>query len=121
MNLIQLNNGTEVFISGGTFDTLLADEYDYETSKYHIIGYDLAAVPYGSTYDYGGVSGYWNDDTAFNIAFMSEYIYPLVVLHDGVIPAFCANKPDCDVTGDCVVNSIDLAKMASEWLADGTQ
>ncbi len=107
-------------LSGGTVSGIIGAAGSYE-SKINIIGYGLAAVPYGGSSGVGVATGYWNDDTSFSIDLTGSATYGHIVLYDGVIPANCVNPPEGDISGDCVVNLLDLTKMASEWLLDGTQ
>ncbi|MCK5564433.1 MAG: hypothetical protein KAJ07_04250 [Planctomycetes bacterium] len=87
--------------------------------KFNIIGTGLEAKPYGGIYGVGEVTGFWNDGTPFTIGLGESY--PQIVLYDGTVPPDCAFQPDSDLTGDCVVNVADLAKMAGDWLDDGRQ
>jgi len=120
---IWAQTGTpEITISGGVINGYLSlDVSTGWSSKVNIVGYGLEAVPYGGANEDGQITGYWNDDTSFSIDLHSPEVYSHVVLYDGVIPPTCLSKPESDLSGDCKVDNIDLAKMASEWLADGTE
>lgn len=115
------SSNSEVFISGGSFATMGFYNVDPGQNKVYIIGYDLEAEPYGGTYSEGVVSGYWNNDSPFIINLLQSQLYDIISLYDGVLPSNCANPPQSDLNDDCVVNFIDLSKMASEWLYDGTE
>ena len=120
--IIFRNGNTEVFISGGNFTSIANfSGASNRQDKVHIIGYGLEAKPYGGPYGDGVVSGYWNDDSPFTLSFFEPHLYDIITLYDGIIPLNCINPPESDLSGDCVVNFIDLTKMSSEWLEDGTQ
>ena len=44
----------------------------------------------------------------------------LIGYFEDIQPSGCVNKPIGDLNGDCKVDFKDFAKMASEWLDDGT-
>jgi hypothetical protein len=111
-------------ISGGTINALYynQDSVPQYAKDISIIGYDLSAVPYGGDRDEGEVIGYWNNHVPFRINLWgSTSPYKDIVLYDSIIPPECTNKPNSDLSGDCKVNFIDLAKMCSEWLDDGSE
>ena len=117
---IEARGDSNINISGGTIGQIKSADAFF-SAEINIIGYDLDVVPYSGSYGHGIITGYWNDDTAVSIDLMDERTYPSLTLFDGIIPPNCVNKPESDISGDCKVNLVDLAKMSSEWLADGTE
>jgi hypothetical protein len=125
-NVYGIGN-VRINLSGGVFSGSIAcDPTMMPKPEINIVGYDLEAKPYGGNWNYGEVTGFWNDNSPFTISLGGSYFgrmnddaYSVVVLHDGVIPSDCVFQPESDLTGDCVVNMTDLAKMADEWLDDG--
>jgi hypothetical protein len=100
-----------VNISGGVIDKLSGG------TVVNIIGYGLNSVPYGGTYGFGEITGYWNDGTAFSIAIaLDRRAYSRVKLYDGIIPANCSGQLQGDLNNDCKVNFTDFSEFAQNWL-----
>ena len=118
---IHVNTGANITtLSGGSIDNI-GLYYGEDLPEIRIVGYSLSAVPYGGNLSYGLVTGNWNDDTPFDVHFNTKYVYSHIILYDGVIPTQCTSKPESDLSDDCKVDFVDFARMASEWLYDGTQ
>jgi len=114
-SITRLSGGAISSISSGESDCGV--EFDVEIG---VIGYDLSAVPYyGSQSEAGQITGFWNNAINFSIDLYEMWTYPYVVLYDGVIPPECVRRPESDLSGDCMVNFVDFAKMAGEWLDCG--
>lgn len=117
-DLFMCHPGTTIYISGGSINYIMADS---SSGVINIIGYDLSALPYGGNFGDGEITGYWNNDDPINISLCGTQMYDFVTLYDGIIPPVCTKRPHGDLSGDCKVDNIDLAKMALEWLQDGTE
>lgn len=113
------DGSTRVDLSGGTVDVLFVDSTGF-AGVIRVVGYDLDAVPYGGDSGDGEVTGYWNNDAPFSLS-MDSRAYSHLELYDGITPVDCSNPPEGDISGDCIVNMLDLSKIASEWLQDGTE
>lgn len=121
VNEIQAGHA-ETRISGGTINSIRYNSVPQFPKEIGIIGYGLSVVPYGGDYGAGVVTGFWNNDVFFRIDLQGNTSpYKDIFLYDGIIPPNCVSKPESDISGDCIVNVIDLSKMASEWLDDGTE
>ncbi len=133
---ISVKANSEVYILGGAVDTLysgLGDPYieisggninGIATANYHgqivVIGDNLSATPYGGNYLTGEITGNWKDGTVCNIP-LGQGVYSLVTVSDSFPQSRCTDRPESDISGDCKVDMVDLAKMASEWLLEGTE
>ena len=120
VNNISIQNPSVVTISGGSTGVIFFTERGVG-SVVNIVGYGLSKVPYGGSFRSGQVTGNWNDHVAFSRTLQGAATYSGIVLYDGVIPTECIAQPESDLSGDCMVNFIDMSKMADEWLSDGIQ
>ncbi|MGA2916515.1 MAG: hypothetical protein ABSE89_10865 [Sedimentisphaerales bacterium] len=112
---------SQVDISGGTVGSIgCISGLSNDRMRVNIIGYNLTANPYSESGS-GIISGNWNSGLPFSISFYETYLFDIITLYDGSIPADCINQPESDLNGDCKVDFKDFSKMAAEWLKDGTQ
>ncbi len=121
--LIDGGNGTSksiISLSGGTIGKfgLYSNQFVVSADLW-IIGHDLDVVPYGGASGEGQITGYWNNGEYFNIDLEKASTYDHVKLYDGVIPPDCVERPESDLSGDCVVDFKDFSTMASDWLDCG--
>ncbi len=107
-------------ISGGTIEALgnLSVNGVVEQNV-EIIGYDLAAVPYGGTHGCGQITGYWNDAADFTINLYTPNDYSIVTLYDSVGPVHCLPCPG-DLNGDCWLSPIDVSTLVSMLLPEAS-
>ncbi|MHC4132476.1 MAG: hypothetical protein ACYSSP_10580 [Planctomycetota bacterium] len=125
-NILYVNSLSSAVINifGGNINNFSPTGDPFLDCKINIIGYDLNLVPYGGNHGYGAITGYWNNDTPFNISlgYESEFpsaLYAHIKLYDGVIPPDCIAQPQSDLNDDCFVNFIDFSTMANEWMDCG--
>lgn len=60
--------------------SVIASLNAWDAAVVNVFGYDLVKSALGGSYNYGYVSGFWEDDTAFTIDFSTPETYPLVNL-----------------------------------------
>ncbi|AQT68800.1 hypothetical protein STSP2_01973 [Anaerohalosphaera lusitana] len=76
---------------------------------------DASKLPFGGDDNQPHIWGTYKNGQQFDIS-LPDIIYDSVQF---TTKAVCTNQPDADLTGDCVVNTSDLAVFASEWLDSG--
>jgi len=82
---VPVDGSGTVNISGGTIGMLHISSTGDASGKVNISGYNLSAVPYGGSYGRGEITGYWHDDTYFNINLDNSLLYSFIKLYDGPV------------------------------------
>jgi hypothetical protein len=121
-----------IVITGGVImeGSISAGSYNSNGNSVVFIGNDFAvkekALDYG-TYNYVGLQGgggltgtLLNGDELKASVYLSNLSHSVTLIPSlENLPPVCENRPTADLNYDCVVDMLDMALLARQWLSDG--